>query len=60
LAQKALGFRYLMDVVPLDPHCVRGSHGLSPGHDDQPLLVGEDPPESMLGFKDYVQALLRS
>ncbi len=27
LAKKALGFRTLMDVIPLDPSLVRGSHG---------------------------------
>jgi hypothetical protein len=27
LAKKALGFRYLMDVIPLDPSLVKGSHG---------------------------------
>uniref|UniRef100_C6DZG2 Type I phosphodiesterase/nucleotide pyrophosphatase n=1 Tax=Geobacter sp. (strain M21) TaxID=443144 RepID=C6DZG2_GEOSM len=27
LAKKLLGFRYLMDVIPLDPSLVRGSHG---------------------------------
>jgi predicted AlkP superfamily pyrophosphatase or phosphodiesterase len=27
LAQKALGFRYLMDVIPLDASLVKGSHG---------------------------------
>jgi hypothetical protein len=27
LAQKALGMRYLMDVIPLDATLVRGSHG---------------------------------
>ena len=27
LAQKALGMRYLMDVIPLDASLVRGSHG---------------------------------
>jgi predicted AlkP superfamily pyrophosphatase or phosphodiesterase len=27
LAQKTLGFRYLMDVIPLDASLVRGSHG---------------------------------
>jgi predicted AlkP superfamily pyrophosphatase or phosphodiesterase len=27
LAQKTLGFRYLMDVVPLDASLVKGSHG---------------------------------
>jgi predicted AlkP superfamily pyrophosphatase or phosphodiesterase len=30
LARKKLGFRYRMDVVPLDPSLVRGSHGVAP------------------------------
>ena len=30
LAQKRLGMRYLMDVIPLDGDQVRGSHGLAP------------------------------
>ena len=30
LAQKKLGMRYLMDVIPLDAELVRGSHGLIP------------------------------
>jgi hypothetical protein len=30
LLKKALGFRCLMDVVPLDPSLVRGSHGRLP------------------------------
>lgn len=34
LAQKALGMRYLMDVIPLDATLVRGSHGRLP---DDPL-----------------------
>jgi len=34
LAQKKLGMRYLMDVIPTDPSLVRGSHGLLPANDD--------------------------
>jgi predicted AlkP superfamily pyrophosphatase or phosphodiesterase len=30
LLKKKLGFRYLMDVIPLDASLVRGSHGLLP------------------------------
>jgi predicted AlkP superfamily pyrophosphatase or phosphodiesterase len=30
VAQKKLGFRYLIDVIPTDPSLVRGSHGLLP------------------------------
>jgi hypothetical protein len=42
--QKALGFRTLFDVVPLDPTLVKGSHGL-PAADplDRPLLLADGP-----------------
>ena len=40
LAKKKLGFRYLLDVIPLDAGLVRGSHGRpSEGADDGPLLI---------------------
>ena len=40
LAKKKLGFRYLMDVIPLDASLVKGSHGrLTEGADDGPLLI---------------------
>jgi predicted AlkP superfamily pyrophosphatase or phosphodiesterase len=44
LAQKALGFRMKLDVVPLNASVVRGSHGL-PAADplDRPLLIGDGP-----------------
>jgi predicted AlkP superfamily pyrophosphatase or phosphodiesterase len=44
LAQKQLGFRYLMDVVPLDPSLVRGSHGLRPAPAHGPVIVGPGEP----------------
>jgi predicted AlkP superfamily pyrophosphatase or phosphodiesterase len=59
LLQKKLGFRYRMDVIPLDASRVRGSHGLRPAPDDGPLIVGEDPPEDMKGFKEYVRHLIQ-
>lgn len=44
LARKALGFRYIMDVIPLDANLVRGSHGLPTGHEqDGPLLMTSEP-----------------
>jgi hypothetical protein len=44
LLQKKLGFRYLMDVIPLDATLVRGSHGLAAKDpSDQPILIGEGP-----------------
>jgi predicted AlkP superfamily pyrophosphatase or phosphodiesterase len=47
LLQKKLGFRMLMDVVPLDATLVRGSHGIAaPDPLDRPLLVGTGPAPS--------------
>jgi predicted AlkP superfamily pyrophosphatase or phosphodiesterase len=44
LAKKMLGFRYLMDVVPLDASLVRGSHGRVPEDPlDWPVLIGDFP-----------------
>lgn len=40
LLQKKLGFRMLMDVIPLDASLVRGSHGRRPAHfADQPVFL---------------------
>ncbi len=40
LARKRAGLRYTMNVVPLDPGCVRGSHGRLPADPaDGPLLL---------------------
>jgi predicted AlkP superfamily pyrophosphatase or phosphodiesterase len=44
LLKKALGFRTLLDVIPLDASLVRGSHGLT--HDDPddcPVLLSSKP-----------------
>jgi len=44
LAKKKLGLRYTMQVVPLDPSCVRGSHGRLPDTmADGPMLLCSDP-----------------
>ena len=41
LARRQLGFRTLLDVIPLDATLVRGSHGRRPGPDDPdaPILI---------------------
>lgn len=58
--QKKLGFRYSMDVIPLDATLVKGSHGLHPDPDNGPLVIGPgDPPSEMGGFKSYVERLLK-
>jgi predicted AlkP superfamily pyrophosphatase or phosphodiesterase len=41
LLRKKLGFRVLMDVIPLDPALVKGSHGACPSDQDEwPVLIG--------------------
>ncbi len=39
LLQKKIGMRYRMDVIPLDPGLVKGSHGLRPSPQDGPLII---------------------
>ena len=47
LLQKKLGFRMLMDVIPLDPLLVKGSHGRRPEDEaDFPVLIS--PNRSLL------------
>ncbi len=59
LAQKKIGMRYRMDVIPLDPTLVRGSHGLRPAPEQGAVIVGDGAPDNMLGFKDYIHRLLK-
>lgn len=45
LLQKELGFRILMDVIPLDATLVKGSHGRRPGNvADYPVIISEKEP----------------
>jgi predicted AlkP superfamily pyrophosphatase or phosphodiesterase len=63
LLQKKLGFRMLMDVIPLDASLVKGSHGRRPADKrDWPVIITEKP--GLLGAKqiestDVFQILLR-
>src|SRR5438309_884468 len=44
LLQKKLGFRMLMDVIPLDATLVRGSHGCRPANTaDWPIFITDRP-----------------
>lgn len=44
LLKKILGFRYLMDVIPLDPLLVKGSHGRVTDNDDEgPIFMTSHP-----------------
>lgn len=63
LLQKRLGFRRLMDVVPLDATLVKGSHGRRPADKkDWPLIMVERPeflPGKLIESTDVFQILLR-
>jgi predicted AlkP superfamily pyrophosphatase or phosphodiesterase len=61
LAQKALGFRVLMDVIPLDAGLVKGSHGRVGGDPMHgPLVISSEPsllPDTSIhatGVKDLI------
>lgn len=61
LAQKVLGMRYLMDVIPLDATLVRGSHGrLTDRAEDGPLFITSEPqllgegPVAATGVRDLL------
>lgn len=42
LAQKRLGFRTLLDVIPIDADLVHGSHGRAKVHlNERPVLIGK-------------------
>jgi predicted AlkP superfamily pyrophosphatase or phosphodiesterase len=64
--QKKLGFRYRIDVIPLDPTLVRGSHGLPAANAmDGPLLIGDGTAPSdkileMTQVRDLVLAALEA
>jgi predicted AlkP superfamily pyrophosphatase or phosphodiesterase len=55
LLKKALGFRMLMDVIPLDATLVRGSHGRLTDRPEQgPLCISSEPQQ--LANKPVVEA----
>ena len=61
VAQKKLGFRFKMDVIPLDASLVRGSHGLHTRPEDGPVVVGPgDLPNDMTDFKPYIRRLIEA
>jgi predicted AlkP superfamily pyrophosphatase or phosphodiesterase len=64
LARRKLGFRTLLDVIPLDASLVRGSHGRrpAPGDPDAPLVVTgrrELLPGDEINSTDVYHLLLR-
>jgi predicted AlkP superfamily pyrophosphatase or phosphodiesterase len=57
VAARKMGFRNLLDVIPLDASLVKGSHGLLPARSEEgPLVIGSDP---ALAARSYEQAGVR-
>lgn len=63
LAKKKLGFRSLLEIVPLDASCVKGSHGIpNEKVEDAPVLISSHPhllPEETLSAPDVFHVMLR-
>jgi predicted AlkP superfamily pyrophosphatase or phosphodiesterase len=63
LLQKKLGFRMLMDVIPLDASLVKGSHGRRPSNPQEwPVLIagqGTGMPERPLKSTEVFDVLCR-
>ncbi len=60
LLRKKLGFRYRMDVIPLDASVVRGSHGLRPDPPDGAVCVAQTPVADMREVKPLILELLHA
>jgi predicted AlkP superfamily pyrophosphatase or phosphodiesterase len=61
LLQKKLGFRMLMDVIPLDASLVKGSHGCRPkSKKDWPVVIGTSAGEADLRSVDVCQLISSS
>lgn len=62
LAKKALGFRTLMDVIPLDASLVKGSHGrITDRAEDGPLIISSEAgliPDHEVAATDVKQIVL--
>jgi predicted AlkP superfamily pyrophosphatase or phosphodiesterase len=62
LAKRRLGFRTLLDVIPLDARLVKGSHGLvTEREEDGPLVISSEPdllPDGAVAATDVKRLIL--
>ncbi|WP_341936561.1 alkaline phosphatase family protein [Marinimicrobium sp. C2-29] len=63
LAQKKLGFRYILDVIAVEPDLVKGSHGVSDGSPEStPILMSTEPallPKNKVPATDICDLMLK-
>lgn len=58
LLRKKAGFRYVMDVIPLDATLIKGSHGsLAVGQEYYPVLITEAPQKESLVATDVYDVI---
>ena len=58
--KKKLGFRYLMNVIPLDATLIKGSHGRMPADvKDHPVLISTQPTKAGLIATDVHDIILQ-
>ena len=61
LLRKQLGFRGLMDVIPLDPSLVKGSHGSLPASADEwPVLIGAGSENAPIAATEVCERLVKA
>ena len=65
LAKKKLGFRAMLDIIPLDASLVRGSHGCRPNNQqDWPVFIGptrsKEPLESTSIYRELLKLVTES
>jgi predicted AlkP superfamily pyrophosphatase or phosphodiesterase len=61
LLKKKMGFRTLMDIIPLDAKLVKGSHGRIPeDKSDWPVFVSDEPINHEMTPQDVYNVILQS
>ena len=59
--KKKLGFRYLMDVIPLDATLIRGSHGrIAEDRKDHPVLISTQPVSERIPATDVYDVIWKA
>lgn len=61
LLKKKMGFRTLMDVIPLDPSLIKGSHGRIPeSKEDWPIIISDEAGKKEIEAVEVYERLISS